>query len=237
MQPTFQFQETSLVPITEPFSPVLINPEFCKHSGIIPKDWELLKEPTYTPQMVQFSYQNGVTLTAQSNRILLTELIQEQNLGGSEIAEVAQKLVQSLPNLHYDAIGFNPLGHAVLSEESEATRQYLNQTLLAPGPWQEVGQAPVRSRITFTYTLERGQLSLTVNEAGLRNEEEKVTPVVLFSGNFSYPITGSSQPERTESLMQILSYWQSDLEQFQAIVNETFLAKVGNQPMLLPVFT
>jgi hypothetical protein len=234
MHQTVALQELAIVVAANNHSPAVINLEFLKYSGIVPMDWELARSPIYTPQLVQHTFQNGITITAQPNRVIFTEVVGDKEIASIEIAKLARKYVQSLPNMEYEALGMNPTGHVVCDDEG-AAKKYLRETLLAPGPWQQVGQSPARTTINFSYTLERNALNLTVSEAGLRQDDETITPVVLFVGNFSYRVTGNTQQERIESLCQNLDHWQLDLETYQEIVNQKFLSLIA-QPALLPAF-
>ena len=236
MHSSIALQELVVVIAATNHSPAVINLEFLKYSGIIPMEWELARAPIYTPQVVQLTFQNGVTITAQPNRVFFAEVIENKAVAEIEVAKLARKYAQSLPNMEFEAVGFNPTGHTSLGDQPEAIRQYFGETLLAAGPWMQVGQAPVRARINFTYTLERGQLNLTVSEAGLRQEDETVKPVIVFNGNFSYPVQGTNHSERLESLTQSLEYWQNDLEAFEAIINQNFLASHNSKPSLLSAF-
>ncbi|MBE9010644.1 hypothetical protein IQ250_10535 [Pseudanabaenaceae cyanobacterium LEGE 13415] len=239
MSSTFQPQEQTfvLVPSSDqPLNPAIVNEEFCRYSGVTPMDWELAREPIYTPQLVQLSYQNGVTITAQPNRILFTEVIANKAASDYRAAQLARQFVQALPNLKIEAFGFNPLGHAQIDDTEEATRNYLTQTLLAPGVWQNVGNTPMRSRLSLTYTLEQGQLNLTISEANLRGENDSFTPVIVFSGNFSYSVEGESAEACRASMLQQLERSSADLDFFIGLINEKFLATVTAAPALLPVF-
>lgn len=236
MNSILNLQEMTIVLVTEQQSPAIINQEFLIYGGIVPREWELARQPIYTPQVVQLMFQNGISITAQPGRIMITEVLGEKSMSESQMAGVARKLVQSLPSLQYEAMGFNPLGHAKLGDSSDAVQQYFNQTLLAAGPWQSIGNQPVKSRISFTYTFDESQLNLTVSEAGIRNDDETVLPIVLFSGNFSYTLTSNIPSERIEQLCGQIDRWQVETERFQSIVNETFLASTAPAPALLPVF-
>ncbi|MBE9078256.1 hypothetical protein IQ241_13295 [Romeria aff. gracilis LEGE 07310] len=235
MHQSVALQELAIVVAANNHSPAVVNLEFLKYTGIVPMDWELARNPIYTPQLVQHTFQNGITITAQPNRVIFTEVIEGKDLAQVEIARLARKYVQSLPNLEYEAVGLNPTGHVTFGGQPEAVKKYLNETLLAPGPWQNVGQSPARSTINFSYTLERNVLNLTISEAGMRNEDETVTPVILFVGNFIHRPEGSSPQELVESLCNNLDQWQTDLETYQDIINQNFLSGLG-ETVLLPAF-
>ncbi len=239
MYATFQLQEQTFVLVPsndQPLNPAIVNEEFCRYSGVIPMDWEMARDPIYTPQLVQLSYQNGITITAHPNRILFTEMMSNKDIADCQAVQIARKFVQSLPNLKIEAMGFNPLGHAQVGTQAESAQNYLTQSLLAPGPWQNVGESPMRSRLSITYALAQSQLNLTISEANLRNEDESLTPVVVFSGNFSVAVEGDTLQERRDLILTNLDRWQADLEFFQTLINEKFLASTSTAPALLPVF-
>lgn len=228
-------QEFSIAIAAQNQSPAVFNLEFLVYSGIIPSEWELSRQPVYTSQVVQLSFQNHITITAQPGRILFTELIGSKDFSNIEIIQVARRCVQSLPNMEYQAVGINPAGHVELAD-AEATSNYVNKILLAPGPWQAVGQALPRTRISFTYTLEQGPLNLTISEAKIRQDDETLKPVVVFGGNFDYTLDGATSSEKFHHLQQVLNHAQTDLETYRELVNRTFLNTIENQPTLLPAF-
>lgn len=229
-------QELSITIAAQNQSPAVFNLEFLIYSGIIPGEWELTRQPIYTPQVVQLSFQNNVTITAQPGRIVFTELIGGKDFTKLEVIHVARRCIQSLPNMEYQGIGINPAGHVEFSDP-EGTSSYLNKTLLASGPWQQLGQTPPRTRLSFTYTLERGPFNLTISEAKIRQEHDTLTPVVVFSGNFDYVLEGGNTSEKLQHLNQILDQVQVDLQTYCELVNQNFLSVVESQPTLLPVFT
>jgi len=83
------------------------------------------------------------------------------------------------------------------------------------------------------YSLERGELNLSVAEAFLQLQHADPTPAVLFSGSFQYEIGGELEGEKLQRLYQLLQNWHPDLEAYREIVNERFLGKESEQ--LLPL--
>lgn len=227
-------QELVIVVAAQNQSPAVFNLEFLKYSGIIPGEWELARQPIYTPQVVQLTFQNSVTLTAQAGRILLSQTLGNQDFGTPEIVQVARRCIQSLPNMEYEGVGINPVGH-VEFEQPEGANTYLSTTLLAPGPWQTLGQAPPHTRLSFTYTLERGPFNLTISTARMRQADETLTPVVVFNGSFDYVLEGN-QAEKLQRLYQILDHTPVDLKTYQDLINQNFLHVIDSSAPLLPAF-
>lgn len=218
-------QELVIVIAAKNNNPTILTADFLKLSGIIPSDWELARQPVLTNNAAQVIFTNGISIVAETNRVVFIEAIAGKMAAEITIPQIARKYVEILPNAEYQAMGLNPRGYASFDTHQDAAHGYLSQTLLAPGAWQEIGTAPVRATINYVYTLERGQLSLSVNEAAMRQSDETTTPIVLFSGNFGYEIASNSKEEQLKNLYQALGNWQADLDTYTDIVNNKFLAK------------
>jgi hypothetical protein len=239
MASDLSLQELLIVVAADTFSPALINHEFLRFSGVLPEDWELSTQPIYSPEMVQLSFNTGVVLTVQPTRIILAESLATNALGDLKIPQIAQKLIQALPNLQYQAIGFNPTGH--YEPESGETSSFFHETLMNQGPWFNVAEGRPKMTLNFSYQLERCPLNLTVTEAGLRTEAETIQSVVVFSGNFNYLVGGTTAPERQTLILENLQHWQADVQHYEEIINQHFLSAVSAnviaEPALLPAFT
>jgi hypothetical protein len=239
MAPDLSLQELHIIVAADTFSPALLNHEFLKFSGVLPEDWELSRQPIYSPEMVQLAFNTGIILTVQSTRIILAESLATTPLAEVKIPQIVQKLIQALPNLKYNGIAFNPTGH--YKPESGDTSNFFHETLMNQGPWLEVGEGRPNMTLNFSYQLERCPLNLTVAGAKLRTEEEIMESVVVFSGNFEYLIGGTTAPERQSSMLENLQHYQADVQHYEQIVNQHFLSAVSApvlaEPALLPAFT
>jgi hypothetical protein len=190
----------------------------CSGNFRIPTDWELARQPVLSQNVAQVIFTNGVSIIAEPNRVMFMEAVTE--VAEAKTPAIARKYCQVLPEVEYQALGINPRGYADLAD----ARNYLHQTLLKEGAWQQVGTAPMRANLNLTYTLEKGQLSLTVSEAMLRQEDETNTPIVLFGGNFSVEATGETATQKKDSLMAALDNWAQDVKSYIELVNDKFLA-------------
>ena len=145
-----------------------------------------------------------------------------------------QRFSLFLVPFEYEAVGINPRGYVAFEKEQDAAHLFLTETLLSRGTWQEVGTAPVRATLNLAYTMSRGPLYLSINEAALRNPDETTTPIVLFSGSFSYEVNSESSSERQKNLYQNIESWQLDLESYQEIINTKFLGKNSEEKTVFP---
>ena len=223
MRPTVTVQEFVIVIAAKNNNPTLLTPDFLKYTGIVPADWELARSPIANNRVAQITFQNGISIVAETNRVIFLETVHSKDNKSLLIPQIARKYVETLPNVEYQGIGLNPRGY-VSFDMQDAARQYFTNTLFSKDSWHEIGDAPVRATANFTYTLERGQFNLSVNEASLRLPNEKPMPVVLFTGNFSYEVANDNVSERLLRLYQAIENWQADLESYCDIVNTKFLS-------------
>ncbi len=234
MSQTLITQELGIIIAAKNHKPTILNPEFLKYSGIIPDSWELARQPISTPSVSQIAFTNGVVIVAEPTRIIFIESIENKAITEITIANIAKKYVQTLPNVEYEAVGLNPRGYITFEQQQDTARQYIADTLLSSGTWQEIGTAPVRATLNLAYTLERCPFYLTVNEAALRNPDETTTPIVLFNGSFSYEINSEIISERLIKMNQIIDNWQADLSIYQEIISTKFLAKEAVKTTIVP---
>lgn len=225
-----EIQELAITIAAKNLNPTILSEEFLKFSGIVPEDWELAKQPILGPNGAQVTFQNGVSIVAQPRTVTFMEGIANKALDELQVPAIAQQYVVKLPKAEYQNLSTNPKCLVPLPNNPDSARQYITQTLMAPGPWQNVGIAPVQAGINLLYRLERCQLSLSINEATIQMPDKSSLAALLFAGNFNYAIETGSPQERLERLQQAIGEWQSDLKTFQEIVNQRFLAQAPTQP-------
>jgi len=226
MTPKVTIQELAIALTAKKHSPALLNSDFLKYSGIVPTDWELARPPVFSPQVSQVAFTNGINIVAQSNAITFIESLSTKPLEDTKIPAIIRKYVEALPRTDYQALSINPRTFVTFEGGDEnAAREFITSTLLSKGTWSDVGKAPVKAAVNLVYSLEQGELNLSVAEALLQLQEAEPTPAVLFSGNFQYEIVGEEEGEKLQHLYRLLENWQPDLEAYREIVNQLFLGK------------
>jgi hypothetical protein len=237
MNHTATIQELAIVISTENHNPTILNLDFLKCSGIVEEDWQLSRSPVCNNQASQVVFQNGISLASQTDRVMFLEAIASKPDTEVQVATVAHRYINVLQRADYRAVGINFRGY-VNCDQAEIARQYMTQTLLAPGSWQDFGQEPVRAAVNFSYTLEDGQFMLSVNDAVLQFSEQEPTPVVLFSGNFSYDLMKESGTDRLKQLSEIINNWQNNLDTYRDLINTKFLSDVASpKPLVADLLT
>jgi hypothetical protein len=214
-------QELALVIAVKEIDPTLITPEFLKYSQVVPADWEVVGNPIRNFQGSQVTFQNGVSVIAQPQRISFAELAVDKEADALISAQLAVKLVDVLPSLNYVGVGINLRGYIDFGSDTRQARDFMFQNLLAPGAWQQLGNAPVQAGINLGYTFDDRRLNLTINEAMLQTPDSQTSAIALFNGNFDYDVATTIAPAaHTQRIKQIFSNWQQDLKLYQEVVGQ-----------------
>jgi hypothetical protein len=232
MNVSLAVQDLAIVYAVERQDPTLLSPDFLRYSGIVPTDWEVAQQPVRTQQAAQVRFENGVTIVAYPNQVVFAQSLATTQ-ESVEIPAVAQRFSEVLRNMVYQGVGINLRGYVPFAGEGTGTaRQFMFDSLLAPGDWQNFGEAPVQASLNLNYQLERCQLGLSINEAVIQLPEQQSFPVLLFAGNFNYLLPRESEAERLQSVSVAVSHWQEDIETFKKLVSEKFLSAA--EPEILP---
>jgi hypothetical protein len=220
MNQTLDVQELSLVIAVERQDPSLLTPDFLRYSGIIPQDWELSGQPVRAQQAARVSFQNGISILAYPDRTIFVESFGDKAAESLEIPQLAQRYSEVLRNLKYQAVGVNFRGHVLFPGTEDSAHQYLCNTLLSPGSWQNIGTAPMRAGLNLIYTFERNTMNLSVQEAMMQLPEQERVPVVIFTANFETPLQSRLETDPLSELHQSLSSWQADLGNYHQVVDK-----------------
>ncbi|BAY21488.1 hypothetical protein NIES2100_12420 [Calothrix sp. NIES-2100] len=224
MNRTLTLQNVGIAIATKNHNPSVLTPDFLKYSGIVPDDWELAQQPVVSKQASQVVFNNALSIVAQPQLLNFLEVVINKEITDIQAPGITHSYIKALPNVEYQAIGVNLKGYILESQlgSNQTVQDYMN-SLLAPAAWQEVGNAPVLPTIQLAFTLDRCEFSLGITEGKLYVTEQETVPIVLFTGNFSYAVTGNSKEEKLQSLHKLIDNWQTDLKDYVEIINTKFL--------------
>lgn len=98
----------SIVVIGEDHNPTLLNPDFLKINGIVPKDWIENKNPISTPAFSTVSYNNGVNVLLQPQKLQVTDsLTTHEYPQNSNLTSIISEYCEQVPHVKYTAVGIN----------------------------------------------------------------------------------------------------------------------------------
>lgn len=227
---SISIQEISIIIAAKDLSPSILNPDFLKYSDIVPSDWQYDQQPVFSKSGVRVSYNNGIRLSAQPNRVAFAQMVSTTDQPQFLIDTMVTKFAEKLPNADYLAVGVNPRGLVPFFDNERGAHEFLFKQLFAMGSWQEFGQAPAQATIQLSYVLEQGKLNLAINEAKLKTQDGKSVSALVFSGNFNYPVRGDIGVKRVQNVKERIQLWQSTVATFQQLINERFLGIANVSP-------
>lgn len=220
-----EIQELAITIAAKNLNPTMLSEEFLKFSGVVPQDWELARQPVIGPNFSQVTFKNGINIVAQPRTITFVEQMGNRPLDELQLSELSAQYVTKLPNAEYQTLSISPKSVVPLQGGPDSARQFITGKLLAAGPWQDFGNAPVQAGLNLVYQLDSCQFNLAINQAQIQIPEQATIPALLFAGNFNYNVEGATHQERLNKLEAGLKAWQADIEAFREIVNQRFLAE------------
>jgi hypothetical protein len=229
MNRTLNVQEVAIAVTAQNHNHTLLTPDFLRYSGVVPSDLELARPPVLSNTTTQLIFKNGIRISAQANQIVFSEVLAGNDIADVNVAAIALKYIEALPQVNYQGIAINLIGHVPFEQTATAARDYIFDTLLTSGSWQKFGKEPVRASMRFTYNLEQARLDLEVTEVRVKRSENEVIPAVLFAAAFNHAIASPDQLELLVGLKQAIADWQHDLEVFKELVNFHFLQSGGDE--------
>lgn len=218
-------EEISLTIAAQGLAPSMMSQDFLKSSGIIPQNWELAQQPILNPNFAQLNFTNGVGINAQPRTINLSESLNNKKTADITIHQIASRYLEKMPHAEYIGFSFNPKILIPFPQNPQAVRQYITESLLGSGAWKHIGKIPVQASVNLSYYLDRCQLSINISEANLQKPQAATVGAILFSSSFNYNvrIEAEKSADRMTQMINFLENWQTDLEEFRAIVHEKFL--------------
>ena len=162
----------------------------------------------------------GLILSPTPTKTVFVESLRDKAEEDIQIAGVARRFSEILRNIEYQAVGVNFRGHVTFTGDAESAHDYLFNTLLAPGPWQQQGTAPVRAGLNLMYTFEDNRLNLGVQEAALQLPEGEQVPILMFTGNFETDLREVAAADRLAQVQTLVGNWPTNLENYRTVVEQ-----------------
>ena len=224
MNPTPQFEELAIALITSNPNPSHFTPDFLFGSGIVPEHWQLAQPPEGDSHKTTITFTNGAIASFHNGMVTFSETLSAKSVSEVKAPAIAGKYADTLPNIDCQFVEINPSIFLTFEGGNKSLENhYIPTALLTAGEWLEFGSTPVRSTLQLAYTVGHRQLNLKIDDILLRGSDNKPEFAALFSGNFSYPLTGNTPGQRLQQLHRLVDNWSQDLKVFRELVKGRFL--------------
>lgn len=214
-------QKLALAIEVKPFRPRQLTEEFLKQEKIIPLDWK--QKRFVESNGVQLDFEEGVSILARNNLLILRETVEPQKLEKMLFSTVAHRLIDQLKNKRYLKIQLELQRSFSIPSSANFGISYLKKSLLSPRFNQWMGDNLISGEINYYYQLEHCKLSLKVKSFSKHKNNELSSPMLVFTGNFNYRLEFLTLLSPLHQLKTIISNWQLDHQNFINIINTKFL--------------
>ena len=220
--PTINIDELTITLHTQGAIPVLINPDFLLHNGIVERAWAIELPVIIESRYAQVSYTNGLSLIASEDRFIISQVSRNgHSLNVDEIVcpEVLVRYLSLVP----PAVGYNHIQVepvcSITMNESEAER------LISPLHELKKGLPHVdvipEMQVRLLYFLPDKSISLQVTEH--RIEEGSELPSIRFVGRISRQVRGDTLPEQAIFIVSVVEeQWRQDIHDLLALTRQFY---------------
>jgi hypothetical protein len=153
MSTNFAVQEVLISIVTEQDLRSALNIDLINASGIIPIEWKLCEQPITTDNLIQLSFQNGVTISISERSIYILEQLDNKDLNSISAPTLASNFVNKFSRTNYQKFTFEPKGHATFTGGAAQVHKYITETLISPGSWHKFRESQMlASNYLFIFT-------------------------------------------------------------------------------------
>ena len=228
----FQLQELSFTLFAKNFNPATIHPAILQYVEIIPSDWKLIEDITYSDRELKLVFENQVRLIIQANRIFFAETIGSKKIAEIQLPLIIERFLKVFPRINYQALSIAPSGYYIFKSDLAATK-YLSQNLLTNDPWQQLeGQSINAVGLKLSYPYKSGNFYLDINQASVE-VQDVANSAVWFAGNFNYQFSRDGNKEKLANCQLLLQQWEEDLQKFTDFIEQKLLASITSPELNL----
>ncbi len=195
--------EFSVVLVAQANNPSILNPDFLRYNEIVSPDWQVEGSPISTPAFVQVSFKEGLTVTAELNRVVF-----EQTRGEWVVPEVAKRYIQQVPHVLYPAIGINP---KFFLHSTDRYQPLMANMMRHQGTWMSFKEVVPAVQLRLVYSYDERKISLEVGQIEQTGDTQRLSDI-LFQANIHRDVDEPNVQARNKRIRSILDRWEDDLE-------------------------
>ncbi len=204
----------SIVVLAQAHNPSILNPDFLKNSKIVNAGFTP-KDVYCTPPIAQVSFQEGISIIAEFERLQFIEHVSERIPHNSQIPEIANRYISILPHVRYTAVGINFIGHYLWENTNEA-RSFILDKFIKEGAW--LGDQLTDVGLKFVYLFEKTKCTISLESAEIIKTENGKAPVILINANYNL----DAKNNNIQEIKSFISDWQIQNKRFNDFLEKVF---------------
>jgi hypothetical protein len=199
----------SIVILAQAHNPSILHPSFLSSQKIVPPNWEVADQPVCTPPFSIAKYTNGIVFTAELNKLVI--LATSPNDGRS-LPELATKYVETLPHVHYSAVGINVGGYAECADPAN----WMIQRFLKRGPGTDEKIQPNALGLKLVYPLNDGTCIVSVDAGTVQLDGGAQVEGLVLGGNYHFKMP---KGENLIDVKRAISLFPVHLAHFEQLID------------------
>ena len=208
--------ELSVVLVATSNNPSIINPDFLLHNDIVREDLVLAGDAVSTPVYSQVSYQGGLAVRADPERVVFVHSASGPILSDADSPRMAARYVQAVPHVPYRAVGINPKLYVGLAETRVAK---VADLLRRRGAWLTFEDSEPDVRIGAIYSFSSRRVTIEALSSAQSYSINKQTHGLGFQANVHHDLDQTSSKARIEAFDSIIHGWRTDVADCQEIAH------------------
>ena len=157
--------EFSVVLLATSNNPSILNTDFLQYNDIVDASRQVLEPRISTPAFSQVRFKDGLTVTADPDRVIFAQTGDRLATEDIVCPEIAKRYVKTVPHVTYRAVGINPKGFR--RSEGKADDKVAD-ALLDEGAWMSFKDIIPEIQLKAVYGYDREQFSWIL----LKQEDE-----------------------------------------------------------------
>lgn len=180
---------TSVVVVAEQHNCSLLHPSFLRYQNIVPEDWTPAEPSVSTPVFASVKYENGIAFVVDEKKL---QVIDDTPLKEDffRASSYTLKYVQSLPHVHYSAIGYNIKSFI---EEPAPDSRIINN-FLKEGPWKSQTFNANSCGLRLIFPTHDNRFRLSIDSGILKKGPLPERTGIIVSANFHNDLVGEIPP-------------------------------------------
>ncbi|MBM4055945.1 MAG: hypothetical protein FJ264_15035 [Planctomycetes bacterium] len=212
----FKFTNFSIVVLAKANNPSILNPDFLKINKIVDSNYKV-KDFICTPPVAQVSFDEGISIITEFERLQFIDNIQKRIPCDSQIPKVAVKYIETLPHVNYIAAGINFVGHYQF-EDNTLANSFITGKFIKEGSWLSQGDGSTYVCLKFIYSFGKIKCTISIDSAEINKADGEIVPVIVVHANYNLDVKGNNIAE----IKKFISDWRIQHEQFVSFLKKTF---------------
>ena len=201
--------------------PSQFNSQKMKEMGLIPVDWQLSKPILNKPKLLQFCFQQGISIVIEMGKISFLMKIGKNSV---DLANIITNFINQLTTYNWQKVQINLRRLISLPGKKENGAKFIQDNFLHGDKWDISGRNPTKTQINFMYSLVKNPLIINLTDVTVRDQDNNIKSGLLFRGTFHYQYKPNFNISNRFFFTSVINNYPQNLELFNTIINQNLLS-------------